>query len=725
MAMTSSAEPRPAYFARLLRRFGPLRPVHWLLLAMVVYFAVALYFSLLRSVELQTSTWDLGIYQQALWSTAHGRPFYEAADYETGGFGSFLQVHSAYVLYLVVPVYSAWPYEGTLFVIQTAFVAAAAYPLFLLGRDVTKSPRLGLVTGLMYLAWAPTLASNLYDFHIEAFLPIEIFAFVLLWSRGRYGWGLLVALVAFATMELTPVLLFFVGLYFLLPDGRTSLDALRKLRTPGTLRRWLTASPRRFWSNPRLVASVGLMVSCVVAYYLNLALRERFLAPLLGIPAFPSHSSGYVIGGTLGALGLLSQNIAAGFVTKVLAWVLLLVLLGFVPLLAPRTLVLAIPWVGFTFLSANLNYVTLGFQYGFIEAAALLVAFTFGLGELARRYRSRNAPRIEPAGPVQLESVPAGAVNPPSARGPVPPGWTRAAVVLFGVLLAINVAATPLNLTLHNSNALGAGYRLTTTAPPGFDSATDLSRLVPPDASVLASDDLFPLVANDLNAYSFFYEANPQLILPFSPTHLPEFVFVSESRTDAVPSWISDVLYNRSDYGVRGIAWSTAAGAVVLFETGYRGSLVEYATPSPVRQQFTGGALDPQAGGRLVGTNDPNFPEAVESVPGPSSLIWSAPNVNLPAGDYAVTLGLEAHPTNASAPPAPGMPVLFVNSSAFAQPVWFQGSFDYAQLNNSTWSTVSFSISVTQPALEVEIRGYLLTPTATIELAYLDIAPAG
>src|SRR5262249_51935685 len=29
-----------------------------------------------RQANFATSTWDLGIYQQALWSTAHGRPFY-------------------------------------------------------------------------------------------------------------------------------------------------------------------------------------------------------------------------------------------------------------------------------------------------------------------------------------------------------------------------------------------------------------------------------------------------------------------------------------------------------------------------------------------------------------------------------------------------------------------------------------------------------------------------
>ena len=182
-----------------LRRMTPFR---WLLVAVVVYFAVAFSLSWLRAIELQTTTWDLGLYQQALWTTAHGRALYETADVETGGFGSLLDVHTSFVLFLVAPLYGALPYQTTLFALQAAVVALASVPLYFLARDLTGSPRLALVAGLMYLVWTPTLSGNLYDFHPEAFLPLEVFALVLCWNRGRYAAGFAVAALAFATLEI-------------------------------------------------------------------------------------------------------------------------------------------------------------------------------------------------------------------------------------------------------------------------------------------------------------------------------------------------------------------------------------------------------------------------------------------------------------------------------------------------------------------------------------------
>lgn len=699
------------------------RPGVWLGMAMAVYFAVSLTYSLLRVVELQTTTWDLGIYQQAIWSTSHGRPFYEAADLETGGFGTFLQVHSVYVLYGVVPLYAVWPSETLLLGIQSAVVALAAVPLYLLGREVVGSSWWGLAGAGLYLAWAPTLASNLYDFHIEAFLPLEIFAFVLLWQRGRYGWGFGVALVAFATMELTPVLLFFVGLFYLIPTSGAIRHALRELRETRALPAWLAKGARTFLARSRWVASAGLLGVCVAAYYLNLLLRERYLAPLLGVPAFPTFNSGYVIGGTFGELGLLGQNLADGFLVKVLAWGLLLALLGFVPLLAPRALVLAVPWLAFTFFSANPNYVTLGFQYGFIEAAALLVAFVFGMPALAGRLRPRPAPLGDADPPSEAPSGSGGPGSPIRPAPARPRPWGSVLAIAFAVLLAVNVAASPLDPWLQRSDGLGSAYGVSLAVPAGFATVQMLAGLVPPQASVLASDNLFPLVANSVHAYSFFWQANDRLYLPFNATQLPQFVFLSQDRTDAVPAWLTADLYNSSDYGLRGISWSTAVGPVLLFESGFHGAPAQYSVPSRATQEYTGAGLDPQAAGRLVQTGDPQYPVAVESVPEVSGPIWSAPYGNLPVGNYTVTLGLSAHAASPGGPPAPGTSTLFVNSNAFGQPVWFQGFLNFSTLAQPTWVAVTFSVVVTQPAIEVEVRGYLSDPAATVELAYLEISP--
>ena len=247
----------------------------------------------------------------------------------------------------------------------------------------------------MPFAWAPTLGANLYDFHIEAFLPVEIFAFVWLWNRGRYRAGFLVGALSFATMELTPILLFAIGVFFLWPE----IKSLRRFAGAlGAPRRWASAArsaSQWFVSSPSKPSLQRAPPSLRGGVHdLGLFLRQHYLTVLLGVPAFPTVNRGYVIGGSPGELGLLLQNVGSGWPTKVLMWVILLALLGFIPLLAPRALLLSVPWVVFTFLSAKVNYVVIGWQYGFVEGAGLLVAFVFGQNELARRWRKHADSRI-------------------------------------------------------------------------------------------------------------------------------------------------------------------------------------------------------------------------------------------------------------------------------------------------------------------------------------------
>ncbi len=548
--MSVEALPPPTPRRLLPRRFSAIPPAYWLALAIVAYFAVSLSLSWIRALDLDTTTWDQGIYQQALWSTAHGRPFWEAADAETGGYGSFLQVHSVFLLYLLVPLYAAAPSEVTLFAVQSAVVALAAVPLYLLGRDLTGSRRWGLADGLVYLAWAPLLAANLYDFHAESFLPIEIFSFVLLWNRGRYGWGFVVAALSFLTFELAPILLFFVGVFFLLPDRQRWIAGVHSLRSAlalGQLARWLRSGIRQMVRTPRVLATVTLLVACAVSYVFLLLLREQYLHEWLGFSPFPSAVRSYVVGETPAALGLAWGNLEVGFAFKVLMWLVIFALLGFVPLLAPRALVIALPWLAFTFFSSNLNYVTIGFQYGFIVAASLFVAFTYGLVPLDQ-WRKRVAARAVSTGTVERPRAP---LRTSARRTHRQPLVTTLLIVALAGLVAVNVAASPVDPVLDNIG-LGSGYTLHVPLESGYGSAEAVAALIPSGASVIASDNLFPLVANDVHAYSFLWTWDPFLTLPFNSTHLPSFVFISESRIEAVPSWINATLYTASDYGSGG-----------------------------------------------------------------------------------------------------------------------------------------------------------------------------
>jgi len=684
-------------------------PARWLVLAVGVYFAVSFVMSWLRAIELQTTTWDLGLYQQALWTTAHGRAFYETADVETGGYGSLLEIHSVFLLYLVVPLYSAFPYETTLFAVQSAVVALAAVPLFYLARDASHSSRLGWVAGAVYLCWTPTLSSNLYDFHAEAFLPIEMFALLLFWRRERYIAGFAVAITTFLTFEFAPVIVFAVGIFALLP-GALAPSAWSFFRRRfaedwfGALREWMRVG--------RVRASVVLAGASVAAYFVLLAVRVDVLPGIVGTYPLPSAASGYVIGATPAALGLTPGNLTVGFGAKATYWLLVMGLLAFVPFLSPRALVLTAPWFVFTLTSSNLNYVTLGFQYGFVVGSTLMVAFALALPRL------RSA--VEAWAPARGTLV-----DPSSSRAGVHRRRAtsrRAVWTAMGVLLGINLALTPLNPWMDNSG-LGSGYRVSYTDWTDSNNVRQLAQLIPADASIVTTDDLFPLVANDPNAYSLLWTVAPALALPFSFDHPPTYVFIAEDRTGAVPSWLAEALYDPSVYGVRGVAWDSPAGTVLLFEAGFHGTPSEYGQLPGSGGTFFGSSLASNSDGVATIATGSTFSSVVESVPGELGTVWYGPSLTLAPGNYSITVSLRAVSLEGFPVPNASTPVLWVGALAFAQPTFFGWSYDFPQLNDTTFAEVAFDVDLKSPTIEFDLQGVLLESSVQLILNYVEVAP--
>ena len=104
---------------------------------------------------------DLAIYAQALWSTAHGRPFYISL---LGGPANFLGHHFAPLLAVLVPLYRLFPDARLLLGVEIAALALAAVPLYAFARR-----RLGAVAGLLivlaYFCYVPLHYVPLSDFH--------------------------------------------------------------------------------------------------------------------------------------------------------------------------------------------------------------------------------------------------------------------------------------------------------------------------------------------------------------------------------------------------------------------------------------------------------------------------------------------------------------------------------------------------------------------------------
>jgi uncharacterized membrane protein len=218
-------------------RFRPHTPVDWVVLLLIVCFA--LFFSALALQQhrtFQTNGLDLGNVDQALWNTAQGRflQFTLMTPVQ-----SRLALHVEPILLLFVPLY--WLNLGgpeALLIIQAVVVAIGAWPIFQIAKykfqGVTvidlpwllRSSVLLLVFPVAYLL-LPTLESAmLYDFHaVTLASTFLLFAF---WTLEREKNTLLIifVLLAMACKEDMPLVVAMLGLYAGLVQRRWRLAGL-------------------------------------------------------------------------------------------------------------------------------------------------------------------------------------------------------------------------------------------------------------------------------------------------------------------------------------------------------------------------------------------------------------------------------------------------------------------------------------------------------------------
>lgn len=681
-------------------------PLWWLLLLVGVWCAAVVALGELRVLDLTTSTWDMGIYQQALWSAGHGRGFYESPDWETGGFSSFLQVHSAFILYLLVPVYGLFPSQTTLLIAQAVVVGGAAFPLYFLAKDVTGSPKAAMAAAGLYLVWTPILGGALYDFHAEAFLPIEYFTLVLFWNRGRYHLGALVALLAFLTFDIAPVLIGVFALVSMLPSRWPLPSAWSSLRA-------VVRDLVRYARRPPVLSSFVLLLSSIAAYGILLAVRTTWLSSAIGLGPVPPLNRGYVIGATPSQLGLSLSYLGIGLVPKLGYWLILYALLLFVPLLAPRYFLLPLPWIAYTLLSYNLNYTTLGFQYGFLVAGPIFVGLLYG----GVRLRTLRAVLREMAARTRAPRAVSGRRSGGSrARWALP---SRSLVVL-ALLLVANLLLSPADPMVQHQIG-GSAYRITYQVPPGWADVQHLAQLVPTSANVLASDDLFPLVANSEHAWSLLWAQDPTLALPFGPQHPPDDVLISAAKTSACPTWLVLELQDSSQFGVRGIVWTTPDGPVLLYQHHYSGSSSVWGAPPVVSGTYSGTALGPGPEAAII--PDPTSPtgSSVQELGGNEGLLFSSPDAAFPAGHYLVTFWARGSSVPNVTSPTASSDVLELNANGFPWPIEYSASLTYATFSSGGWLPFSFYVNLTGPALDWSLRGYVTTTQVELGLAQIQI----
>jgi uncharacterized membrane protein len=335
--------------------------------SILTYTILLSYISILKHQLFLTTAWDLGIYEQGIWSTVNsGKLFWYTVELPINPNGCFFGIHFSPVLFLVLPFYKLFQSTATLLVLQSFVMALAAVPLYLIGLQETKNRRYALFFSILYLIYPPLLGVNLFDFHTQSFIPLFFFSAFYYFRNKRFLRYFFFIILALSVVEFVPFIVVFFGLYGLWVGWK-------EFKHSGE-----TVDYKSLFFNGTVVSSVATILLGVfwylmartVIFYFNPTVLPNTNWMQLGDPVNnPSGLLWNVVSNPLRTAQLIlsSSDQKIAYIFGILAPV------GFVSLLDLPVLLIGAPWFLAAFLSNYPPYYTaVGYQY-----VAFVIPFIF------------------------------------------------------------------------------------------------------------------------------------------------------------------------------------------------------------------------------------------------------------------------------------------------------------------------------------------------------------
>jgi uncharacterized membrane protein len=326
-----------------------------LLVIITVYAAFFIAYSLQKHAAFQTTGFDLGNYDQAMWNTLRGKPL---AMTTMQNISSRWALHFEPILLLLVPIYAVFSFPQTLLILQTVMVALGAVPIFLLARRNLVSDLAGLVFAIVYLLFPALQAALIFDFHAVAMASTFLsFALWFLATR-RYRLLAIMALLAMSCKEDISLSVLMMGVYVWLAQRQRRWGAI----IIGVSALWFA-----------LVNLVVIPAASPIGDNIHLTRYNRL-----------GNSMGQLIGNVLlhplASLGLMFSD-----GDRLRYWARAMMPVAFTAFLDPLTLLMAVPIMAINTLSSfPPNYQLDRFHYSATIVPFLTVASINGLARLIK-----------------------------------------------------------------------------------------------------------------------------------------------------------------------------------------------------------------------------------------------------------------------------------------------------------------------------------------------------
>ena len=568
----------------------------WLVISVSAICAVIFVVTALRYMSFLDLNWDLGISMQALWTNTHGYLMFESADHQTSGVLSFLEVNTAYIGIPISYLYGLFPDALTLLFIQAFIISISGFPLYLYSRKRFGDWKIPLLITLVYLTNFAVLSGVFYDFHWEAFLPMEFFSLIYLFSEKRYVLASIPVVLGALTLEVFPFIAGSYLIYAILLPSRISANPESKNNHAGFVRS----------------AAIILLALSGIVYYILAYVGGAILPAILGTSYSSTGSAVHAVS-YLFSFGVTSSTIFNSLVY----WLLIFISVGFTPFLKWKNLVIVVPWFYWSVIAHPVYTAQFGVQYGIIAMLLLMVPFIEGVREILRRSNrgSLAGMRALFIGPISLIVLAFGFETTSVFINHVHLIFFTFLFLVLGVvsvliyrtglldrklllgitkvpkkkllsyflvlIITVSLLIGPLN-PVNKSPPFTGGYAINYGISPSFQYMGEITDLVGHNSTALSTDNLFPFIANNPKAYSFFWfpsDYSDNKYFPYNQSNLPEFLLFDSSEMFTVPSLYQYLAFNSTLYGEKmEIINSKYPGNIYLFQLGYDGRPLVYIT---------------------------------------------------------------------------------------------------------------------------------------------------
>ena len=500
-----------------------------LIISVFVYAISFSYFTIFKHNVFRSFGWDLGIFDQSLYTTVFsGRFLYYTAELYMVPSGVYFASHFSPILFLLIPFYVIRPSAETLLVLQASALAAGAFPLYLTSKKILGDGKTAMIISLLYLLYPALQAGNWFDFHTEAFLPLFLFSAYYFMQTERWKLYALSIVLALAIEEHVCIVVALMALYFLVVSKpKTLLEPLknRQLNQFSTSAVTLIVSVVWFFLAQSIKGSFYISPQFVTRYEATSAFG------ILGTGANPLLLPFYIVSNPQNAWNALLFD----YPTKLFFLIILFGPLIFLSLKSKFSLIplaLLVP----SLVSNYLAYYTIGAQYPLFVVPLIFIALIISLKQFDIRFRF---PILKIAFVVSLLFI--------ISLSPISP--------LSGVFANKGLVWYP---SLPSPNSADV------------ESLLKLVNLIPPQASVLTQNHIFPHVSARLNAYvvppiGYFENSSNYLDELLSKS---DYVLLDLWAWDDGTATVFDKVTEGSTYGIYGLGSNS-----ILFKRNYHGQI--------------------------------------------------------------------------------------------------------------------------------------------------------